>query len=153
MKLYFTLTILFLFTTSRALSQDSIALSMLNTVNAIRITGCQYGSQKMPSVSPLKWNAKLEMAALRQVKYIAAKGILSHVGSYGSEVSSRVDEVGYNWTCVGENIASGYISVSSVVTCWIESTPHCMNMMNGSFTEMGAANKGAFWVQVFGNDN
>jgi uncharacterized protein YkwD len=153
MKLYFAASILLLFTTISALSQDSIALSMLNAVNAVRIAGCQCGSQKMPSVSPLKWNAKLEMAAIRQVKYISAKGILTHEGSYRSEVSNRVDEVGYKWTSVGENIAGGYTSVRAVVNCWIESPPHCLNMMNGTFKEMGAANKGEYWVQVFSKDN
>jgi uncharacterized protein YkwD len=57
----------------------------------------------------------------------------------------------------GENIAFGYSSVSSVMSAWIASPPHYANLVNPSWTVMGAgvAFKGAtgYWSQDFGTFN
>jgi len=43
------------------------------------------------------------------------------------------------------------------VAGWIKSPPHCANLMNGAFTEMGVAyavnaksEMGVYWAQEFG---
>lgn len=81
--------------------------------------------------------------------------MLSHTGSDGSTVSKRVEKLGYTWHSVGENISAGRETSEQVVLGWLESPGHCANIMNPTFTEIGAAcsrNKsttyGTYWTLV-----
>lgn len=49
----------------------------------------------------------------------------------------------------GENIAVGYRDPASVVRGWKSSRGHFRNMVNGSYTKIGAAHYKNFWVQIF----
>ncbi|AYF99169.1 CAP domain-containing protein [Protaetiibacter intestinalis] len=53
-----------------------------------------------------------------------------------------------------ENIAAGYRSASSVVDGWMNSSGHRANILNGTYTQMGACSADAadgtrYWVQKF----
>jgi len=52
--------------------------------------------------------------------------------------SYRVEEVGYSWSTVGENISAGREDSEEVVAAWLLSPHHCENIMRQSFTEIGA---------------
>ena len=76
----------------------------------------------------------------------------SHTGSNGSSVGDRVTAEGYNWTNVGENIASGQTTPEAALESWLNSPGHCANIMNPDFTELGAgieSPNGTLWTQVF----
>lgn len=128
----------------------SLAGQMLEEVNALRAEGCRCGGRWMPSVPALRWNGKLEQAALRHASDMADKGFFSHRGSDGSSMSARVSQAGYAWRAVAENIAWGYPDAASVVAGWKDSPGHCENMMSGDYSEMGAAQKEAYWVLDLG---
>ena len=123
---------------------------MLQRVNTLRATGCKCADKKMPPVSSLAWNTQLEDAAIRHAADMATHNRFNHVGSDGSEVDKRATDAGYKWSDIGENIAFGYFNVEKVVLGWINSPGHCKQMMNPDFKEMGAAQNGTYWVQVFG---
>lgn len=129
---------------------SDFAAQMLEEVNALRATGCRCGSRQMPPVPALKWNGQLEQASRRHADDMKNNGFFSHTGSDGSSMSARVSQAGYAWRAVAENIAWGYPNVSSVVEGWKDSPGHCENMMSGSYTEMGAARAGTYWVQDLG---
>jgi len=134
--------------------------SMLETVNATRSQARECGSRGFfPAVSPLAWNCKLETAAVSHSMDMANNNFFSHTGSNGESVVYRLNEEGYVWSAVGENIAAGtpLSSVSAVVQAWIESAGHCANLMQPGFTELGAAKYSnpsstynIYWTQVFG---
>ena len=126
------------------------ATDMLNAVNALRAKGCTCGNQAMPPVPTLKWNKLLETAAIRHAIDMTKTKTLSHTGSDGSTMQKRIDDTGYRWSYIGENIAWGYLSLSAVMTGWTNSEGHCKNMMSANITEMGAAHNGDNWVQDFG---
>ena len=104
----------------------------------------------MPPAPPLNWDRNLSRAATRQALDLKRMGRLSHTGSDGSKVGQRVSDSGYEWQAVGENIAWNYQSVRAVVIGWKNSPGHCENMMSQSYSQMGAAQAGAYMVQVFG---
>lgn len=59
------------------------------------------------------------------------------------------------FTYWGENVASGYVTASSVVSGWMGSPGHRANILNGNFRYMGAcvaqgASGTLYWVQQFG---
>jgi uncharacterized protein YkwD len=83
---------------------------------------------------------------------------MAHTGTDGSEAGTRAARAGYSWRLIGENIAAGQNSAQEAVAGWLESPGHCANLMNPSFTEMGAGYDisrarmpgFAYWTQVFG---
>lgn len=125
---------------------------MLELVNEARLTKRRCGGKKHDAVPPLKWNSKLANAAKKHADDMANNDFFDHVGTGQSTVVIRVEREGYVWQTVGENIAMGPLTVQEVVKGWLESPGHCRNIMNGEFTEMGAARShdGKYWVQVFG---
>ena len=137
-------------TTTPSVPTGNFANDMLNAVNAIRTAGCNCGGQQMPKVAALAWSKPLETASINHAKDMLATGSFSHTGSGGSTMSTRINATGYLWSTIGENIAWGYKTTPDVVKGWVASAGHCKNMMNGSFTQMGAARAGDYWVQDFG---
>lgn len=125
--------------------------TMLAEVNELRRTGCYCGNEWFPPVEALSWNSLLEESAFRHAKDMAINDHFDHKGTDGSKVRDRIDEAGYSWANIGENIAAGQKSIQEVVKGWQTSPPHCKNMMSPDFAELGAAEQDQFWVQNFGN--
>jgi uncharacterized protein YkwD len=127
-----------------------LATEMLQAVNALRTKGCNCGTQVMPPVPTLRWHTQLEAASKRHAINMEAMKSLTHTGSDGSTVQKRIDDSGYRWSFVSENIAVGYKTVMAVMDAWFKSEGHCKNMMSNSVIEMGASQSGDYWVQDFG---
>jgi uncharacterized protein YkwD len=123
---------------------------MLSYVNAVRARGCRCGGKYVAPVQPLKWNELLEIAAIQHAKDMAKHNYFDHIGSDGSEIDTRVEDAGYKWMEVGENIAYGQQSIRQVILDWIKSPSHCFQLMNPRVQEIGAARNGKYWVQDFG---
>lgn len=135
----------------------SAGKAVLKAANAARARPQQCGDRRYPPAPPLVWNAALGEAALVHSRDMVAERNLSHTGSDGSSVGMRSTRAGYQWRLVGENIASGVGSPEEAVAGWVASPGHCVNLMNPTFTHMGAAfalnneRRGAaiYWAQVF----
>lgn len=128
---------------------SSFKSDMLAQVNELRRSGCQCGDTFLPPVEPLNWNSLLEEASFRHSLDMENMNSTEHTGSDGSNSAERVQDTGYKWRTVGENIAGGYDTVGAVILGWKSSEAHCKNMMNADFNEMGAAFSGIYWTQVF----
>jgi uncharacterized protein YkwD len=92
---------------------------------------------------------------------LVTTGNISHTGPDGSQLPQRVAAAGYNgWSTIGENLAAGQGSVSSVMESWIKSTTHLANLVKPEYRHVGFgrqmgrykdnANDSWFWVQNFG---
>lgn len=57
--------------------------------------------------------------------------------SHGSDLAERISAVGYPWSSIGENIATGFPTPQSVVTVWMGSTGHCHNILAPNFSDIG----------------
>lgn len=130
-------------------SPDAFKEKLLIEVNSLRQKGCKCGTTWMPAVKPLTWNTVLESATKRHVMDMFEHNRMSHEGSDGSDVATRVTAAGYNWSAVGENIAQGYESEAQVVAAWQKSPGHCKNMMKAVYTEMAVARIDNYWAQTF----
>lgn len=93
----------------RATSPAMLRLAMLRLVNAAR------ARRRLP---PVCLNSKLNAAAQAHAVDQARMRRMSHTGSNGSSMSSRIDAAGYNWMALGENVAWGYTTVRSVFIAW-----------------------------------
>jgi uncharacterized protein YkwD len=131
---------------------------ILALVNAARAQPRTCGTQAFGPARPLAWNPLLGQAALVHSADMAQKHYFNHKQPDGSVPADRATAAGYRWARVGENIASGQRTPEEAVASWLDSPGHCANIMNPTFTEMGAAyainpqnrNRTAYWTQVFG---
>jgi uncharacterized protein YkwD len=57
--------------------------------------------------------------------------------SHGTDFSVRISAVGFDWSNIGENIATGYQTPNSVVAAWMASPGHCRNILTPTFREVG----------------
>jgi uncharacterized protein YkwD len=129
-------------------------LQLVNTACAIG-RGC--GNKYHEAAPPLHWSAKLGAVSLAHSQNMAEHNYFGHESSNGNTVGVRARDEGYTWRSIGENVATGRARPEQVVEGWLSSPGHCASIMNGTFTEMGAAyavipksNTIIYWTQVFG---
>lgn len=114
---------------------QSITGQVIALANAQRI---QYG------LPPLVEMASLNIAAYNHSQDMGTNNFFSHTGSDGSSVADRVRRAGYSPVWVGENIAAGVTSASSVVNGWMNSPGHRANMLFECFQHIGC---GYFYIE------
>ncbi len=135
----------------------AIGARVLALVNLARREARSCGDKSFAATTPLKWNEKLERTGLLHATDMAKHSYFSHDGRDGSKPAARATRAGYVWREVGENIAAGQTTAEAAVQGWIDSPPHCANLMSPQFTEMGVAyavnlqsQMGIYWAQLFG---
>jgi uncharacterized protein YkwD len=57
--------------------------------------------------------------------------------SHGADFAARISAVGFDWSNVGENIATGYSAPALVVKAWMASKGHCQNILNPQYRYVG----------------
>ncbi len=140
-----------------AADAPSVNRRIVDLLNEARGAGRRCGGKYYPPVPPLKLNTSLAAAALAHSYDMAQHGEFEHSGHDGSTPEVRVRLAGYGpYRIVGENIAAGAMSAAEVTQGWLASPPHCENIMDGRFTQIGiafAANlrsrAGIYWTQDF----
>lgn len=135
----------------------AIGARVLALVNLARREARTCGDKPFAATTALKWNEKLERTGLLHAADMAEHSYFSHDGRDGSKPAARATRAGYVWRSVGENIAAGQTTAEAAVQGWIDSPPHCANLMGPQFTEMGVAYAvnlqspmGIYWAQLFG---
>jgi uncharacterized protein YkwD len=92
---------------------------------------------------PLVFNQQLADAAQRHSNDQSRGDFLSHTGSDGSSIASRIADTGYPAVYRGENVLSrSTVNSSGAFNQWWNSPDHYNNMMNNSFSEIGVAYTG-----------
>ena len=112
---------------------EGIRAEMVRLVNAHRASN---------GTSALKANDKLNQAS--QIRSVEISASFSHTRPSGKTPWTSIDEAGYKWRTVGENIAmnsNGNSSSADIALSlfnqWKNSDGHNKNMLNNSFTEIG----------------
>ena len=130
--------------------------AMLQQVNTARSQPRVCGTTNYTAAAPLKWDCKLQQAALGHSRDMAENDFFDHTGSNGLGPGFRIAQEGYQARTWGENIAAGYTTIESVIAAWLLSPGHCQNLMQTDFTDLGMAyveasgsTYGIYWTQVF----
>ncbi len=91
----------------------------------------------------LQKDDKLTVAAENKVDDMFKNQYFEHVSPYdGNDVSYWVGDVKYSYITVGENLALGdFNSEAELVQAWMDSPGHRENILNKSYTQIGAAAK------------
>eukprot|EP00775_Hariotina_reticulata_P006348 gene6348-6581_t len=125
---------------------SSFASEVLSLVNAARRANGNLGQ--------LSLDSQLNNAAQAHSIDQASRNTMTHTGSDGSSIDTRVTRTGYRWSIVGENVAYGFNTPASVHGAWMNSPGHRANILNGEFVHMGLAvatgsDNYLYWTQVF----
>lgn len=99
----------------------------------------------------LTYSCLLANASWQHANDMSTNSYLAHKNRDGLSIGQRATKSGYIWRRVGENIARGFSSARVANKVWLDSKGHCKNIMNPSYTEMGAAIVGEHWVVMFGS--
>ena len=127
-------------------------------MNVHRAAGATCDGVAMPAVGALVADNALQRAARDHAVDMATYDYFSHTGRDGSMPWQRFAAAGYTgpspW---GENIAAGRSTAAAAVQGWMESPPHCRNIMNADFGRLGVgyaygpqSTYRHYWVQAFG---
>ncbi len=84
-------------------------------------------------------NEKLNQSALAKAQDMKGKEYFEHVSPEGLQPWFFVEEAGYKYQAVGENLAEGYFSAISVHEAWMGSEGHRENIISDKFEEIGIA--------------
>ncbi len=120
-----------------AAQPNAAARETLQRINAYRAAGATCGGVHLQPAAPLRWNSRLEQAAVKHARDMAARRTMSHTGGDGSDLSARVQREAYAWASLGENVSAGYASVPEALAGWIASPGHCRNLMSPRHREVG----------------
>lgn len=142
---------LYLASTNPELELDRKA--MLSLINKARATSRSCGGEQMDAVPPLAWDDRLEKAALVHTKDMDDNNFMAHDSpTNGSTPPQRIKNQNYNWAQWGENVGRDFKTQAEAVIWWIQSPPHCKNIMSPNVTEFGAAKVDNYYTQVFGRE-
>ena len=104
-------------------------------------------------LGPLAADRGLEKAALRQARYMARTGTMSHATGRGRDFVSRMTRIRTNGAAA-ENIAHGRMGLERLFETWMASEGHRRNMLDPRFTRFGLASAGdggdRYWALVLG---
>ena len=78
-------------------------------------------------------NSRLNRSAQGWTNVMVAHRYFSH----GADFAARISAVGFDWSNVGENIATGYKTPAAVVRAWMASMGHCQNILNPVYRYVG----------------
>ena len=135
-----------------ALADDHVSIGpVLATINKFRAAN---------GLSTLIFHKDLSIAADLHARDIATRRVLSHFSVKGWPVGQRVDNAGYKWRLIAENIAAGMADGVEAVATWIKNRNHRRNMLIDGAVHFGigyarslSKKNGGFkhyWVLVIG---
>ncbi len=106
---------------------------------------------------PLRANGSLMKTAQAHAEDMARRGYFAHSSPEGVQPWQRVEQAGYRYNYVGENIVLGARTADMATKLWMDSPGHRSNILDGKFVETGvgiaAGKRGVIMVQVFGRSN
>lgn len=119
--------------------------------------GCCEADMCFGASRPLALSAELSRAARAHAHDMATRQYFAHESPEGLTPFDRMRAQGFHGCSMGENLAEGQMSGADVVTSWLASPDHCLNLLDPEFQRMGAGyadsagERGPFWVQTLGD--
>jgi uncharacterized protein YkwD len=90
-------------------------------------------------LQPLRVNLQLALAAEDRIHDLFARHYFNHVSPDGMQPFVWAQQRGYDYSVIGENLATGYPTATSVVDGWMHSPAHRANVLGRDFDEVGVA--------------
>jgi uncharacterized protein YkwD len=91
------------------------------------------------SLPTLKENSQLNQAAFAKVKDMFIVQYFAHVSPAGRGLGDFLDQVKYNYSVAGENLAMGFSTPQEAMSAWQDSPTHYANLIDKDYEEIGVA--------------
>jgi uncharacterized protein YkwD len=118
--------------------------------------GMVNGQRAKAGVPNLVLDVRCNQAATSHAQDMARMGVMTHTGSNGSTVGTRLLAVGLRWSACAENVAEGQPTVEGVFEAWMNSPPHRANILSPDVTVCGLGwapatppYEGFYWCATF----
>lgn len=102
----------------------------------IRITN-EYRKEK--GLDVLVRNEELMKSAMNKAIDMRDQKYFAHISPDGIELWNLVQQTGYNYSIIAENLAEGFFSAEDVVNAWMNSEGHRANILSVDLEEIGVA--------------
>lgn len=117
------------------------------------LLGAHNAQRAAQGLPPLRLDPAVQQAAQAHAHAMAASGRMAHVGVGDGSPWSRLEEAGYDYSDAAENVAAWQPDVASVMSAWMNSPGHRINIL-GPYRDCGMAlaysNDGrAYWCALF----
>lgn len=142
---------------------DPTLARVFSLVNKKRAKPQMCGSKLRPPAKRLRYDADLSVAAQLHAEDMAVNNYFSHDSLDGRTFVDRIAATTFEGDPAGENLASGQQTPTEVVQAWLDSPPHCRNLMAKRFDAVGLglamfydpqySDPITYWVQDFGYDD
>jgi uncharacterized protein YkwD len=138
-----------------ASTAESQLLALLNEIRAQGVT-CP-GSGVRPAAGALKASDLHSLSALKQARYMAGSGVISHTGPGGTTPRLRAASTGINTVSITEIVYMGSgLNPEAAMQWWLHSPVHCFYMTDGRYTTAGSSvvrgSRGTAYVMVLTSD-
>ncbi len=99
----------------------------------------------------LSINNQLTEAAIDKAQYLYKNDYFDHESKDGQKTFSYwIKETGYEYSFVGENLATNFKNNQDLIQAWMDSPSHQENLLNENYLETGIAVYKNIIVQIFG---
>ncbi len=128
--------------------------AVMAELNALRARGGVCGARgAFPAAGPVQWNTTLEAMARQHARFLVGVGELRHRNEAGQALAERATAAGYRFRRIGENLAQGQPTLTSVLHAWTVSDTHCATQLGAAYTDVALAcepgkNGRPLWVMV-----
>ena len=103
------------------------------------------------NIHPLIINNQLAQAAINKAKYLYKNNYFDHESQNGQKTFSYwIKETNYEYSFVGENLATNFKNNDDIILAWMNSPSHQENLLNENYLETGIAVYKNIIVQIFG---
>jgi uncharacterized protein YkwD len=127
------------FGANRTTRKSAPAPSVMRTTTAADMLVDAMNRQRAAQgLGPLRLNSKLSLAANDRIDDMFAKRYFAHTSPDGIDPFEWVQQRGYRYRLIGENLAVGYRG-TAVVDGWMRSPGHRENILQRGFDEVGIA--------------
>lgn len=125
---------------SASVSADPEIDSFVRQVNAYRVS---------IGLQPLIWDRGVAAVARAHSRNMVAHHFFSHTDPDGLRGKDRLVAAGIRYAAMGENIAYGHETGTSVLKAWLRSPGHRENIEDPTYTHHGVGKAGTYWTHVF----
>ncbi len=109
---------------------DIVVSTLTDGTNAARV------ADDLPT---LQVNSLLMQVAQQKVNDMVANNYFAHTSPAGLSPWYWFEQVGYNFTYAGENLAVDFSDSQDVTNAWLNSPEHRANILSANFTQIGIA--------------
>ena len=140
-------------------AQPSTSLNeeaLLEDLNSLRMDGCMCGMEEIRGMLPLRWDKRLAEIAFEYAESLKSSNssdddaylFISHIGSDGSTLTTRLDDADYQRIDAKENIAYIKGNEDMVIDYWLNNPTACKTIMDRKMSAVGVARSDNFWVMI-----